>query len=205
VARPVNYALIGCARGERCVIERTENGFETREGETSAANDNDWGPSRPRREARIAAASVLTCSPEEAAAMPRPPRRARSPARAQFKERCRLGEAAGPEPLYAASGDDESRACGPARGRLRNDISRHSGTGNTNLRGIRSASLGSISGGHQLARPFARLPCKWMPAAVLPSGHGGSKIGSAAPRDLVRSRPAQPALRGLMSGARRWK
>jgi hypothetical protein len=37
--------LIGCAPGERCVIERTEKGFETREKETSAAND--WVPSRP--------------------------------------------------------------------------------------------------------------------------------------------------------------
>jgi hypothetical protein len=27
VARPVIFTLIGCAPGERCVIERTENGF----------------------------------------------------------------------------------------------------------------------------------------------------------------------------------
>jgi len=41
----LTYTLIGCAPGERCVIERTEKGFETREKETSAAND--WVPSRP--------------------------------------------------------------------------------------------------------------------------------------------------------------
>jgi hypothetical protein len=49
----VIYTLIGCAPGERCGIERTENGFVTREEYTSAAND--WAPSRPMWEARIAA------------------------------------------------------------------------------------------------------------------------------------------------------
>jgi hypothetical protein len=66
VARPVIYTLIGCGPGERCVIERTETGFTTRDGETSAAND--WVPGRPRWEARIAATRFLTCSPAEAAA-----------------------------------------------------------------------------------------------------------------------------------------
>jgi hypothetical protein len=69
VGRPVIYTLIGCAPGERCVIERTENGFATREENTSAAND--WVPSRPRWEARIAATCFLTCSPAEAAARSR--------------------------------------------------------------------------------------------------------------------------------------
>jgi hypothetical protein len=66
VARPVIYTLIGCAPGERCVIERTENGFETRKDETSAAND--WVPRRPMWEARMAAAQFLTCSSDEVAA-----------------------------------------------------------------------------------------------------------------------------------------
>jgi hypothetical protein len=66
VARPVIYALIGCAPGERCVIERTENGFVTRENGTSAAND--WMPRRPRWEARVAVNRFFTCSSEEAAA-----------------------------------------------------------------------------------------------------------------------------------------
>src|ERR1700683_1455497 len=44
VARPVIYTLVGCSAHERCVIERTETGFVTREHDTSVAND--WVPSR---------------------------------------------------------------------------------------------------------------------------------------------------------------
>jgi hypothetical protein len=66
VARPVIYVLVGCAPGERCVIERTETGFVTREEKTSAAND--WIPNRPRWEARMPANRFLTFSPEDAAA-----------------------------------------------------------------------------------------------------------------------------------------
>jgi hypothetical protein len=65
VARPVIYTLAGCAPGERCVIERTENSFVTREEDTSAAND--WMPGRRGWEARISAGRLLTCSAEEAA------------------------------------------------------------------------------------------------------------------------------------------
>jgi len=60
VARPVIYTLAGCAPGERCVIERTEYGFVTREDRTSAAND--WVPSRPEWEARMSSAYFLTAS-----------------------------------------------------------------------------------------------------------------------------------------------
>jgi hypothetical protein len=66
VARPVIYTLIGCSPGERCVIERTENGFVTREENTSAAND--WVPNRPQWEARVSPSRFLTCSSAEAAA-----------------------------------------------------------------------------------------------------------------------------------------
>ncbi|MGH6836081.1 MAG: hypothetical protein ACREC9_11130 [Methylocella sp.] len=66
VARPVIYVLIGCAPNERCVIERTETGFVTRENETSATND--WVPSRPRWEARITATRFLNCTSADAAA-----------------------------------------------------------------------------------------------------------------------------------------
>jgi hypothetical protein len=66
VARPAIYLLVGCAPGERCVIERIEDGFKTRVDETGAAND--WTPARPRWEARIAAGHFLKCSPLEAAA-----------------------------------------------------------------------------------------------------------------------------------------
>src|SRR6185503_7089089 len=39
VARPVIYTLAGCRIGERCVIERTEDSFNTRTDEHGAAND----------------------------------------------------------------------------------------------------------------------------------------------------------------------
>jgi hypothetical protein len=51
VARPVIYVLTGCTAGERCVIERTETGFVTREQKTSAAND--WVPRQLGWEGRI--------------------------------------------------------------------------------------------------------------------------------------------------------
>ncbi|WP_051335489.1 hypothetical protein [Methylocapsa acidiphila] len=66
VARPVIYTLIGCEPGERCVIERTDVGYKTRETDTSAAND--WEPNRPQWEARIGGASFLTRSSAEATA-----------------------------------------------------------------------------------------------------------------------------------------
>ncbi len=65
VARPVIYILAGCAPGERCVIERTEESFVTHEGDTCAAND--WIVRRPEWEARIIAAHLLKSSAEEAA------------------------------------------------------------------------------------------------------------------------------------------
>ena len=65
IARPVIFTLIGCARGERCVIERTEQAFATRDQETSAAND--WLRTTTRWEARVCASQLLTISPDEAA------------------------------------------------------------------------------------------------------------------------------------------
>jgi hypothetical protein len=65
VSRPVIYVLVGCAAGERCVIERTETGFVTREDDTSAAND--WLPSRPGWEGRIGTRRFLTDSFADAA------------------------------------------------------------------------------------------------------------------------------------------
>jgi hypothetical protein len=66
VARPVIYTLAGCMPGERCVIERTETGANTRSGEYGAAND--WLDNGPPWEARINASKVLTSTFEEAAA-----------------------------------------------------------------------------------------------------------------------------------------
>jgi hypothetical protein len=65
VARPVIYTLVGCAPGERCVIERTEHSFATRSEETGAAND--WLRSAPAWEARIRPDLLFTRSYEEAA------------------------------------------------------------------------------------------------------------------------------------------
>jgi hypothetical protein len=65
VARPVIYTLVGCKPGEMCVIERTAEGFATRETETSAAND--WLPCRASWEARISSEHLLTRSYAEAA------------------------------------------------------------------------------------------------------------------------------------------
>ena len=64
IARPVIYTLIGRAPGERCVIERTEEGFATREDETAAAND--WLRAAPNWEGRMRADLMLSCSYQEA-------------------------------------------------------------------------------------------------------------------------------------------
>ena len=74
VARPVIFTLIGCERGERCVIERTEDGFATRTQDTSAAND--WLYSTPSWEARICAAKLFITTSVEAAAQSRARREA---------------------------------------------------------------------------------------------------------------------------------
>ena len=65
VARPVIYTLAGCRADERCVIERTEDGFNTRTDEHGAAND--WLESTPYWEGRIGASKVFSCSFAEAA------------------------------------------------------------------------------------------------------------------------------------------
>jgi hypothetical protein len=65
VARPVIYTLVGCRQGERCVIERTEQGFETREDDTAAAND--WLRSRDPWEARVSSRFMFKRSYQEAA------------------------------------------------------------------------------------------------------------------------------------------
>jgi hypothetical protein len=76
IARPVIFTLIGCERGERCVIERTEEAFATRVEDTSAAND--WLRSAPPWEARVCATLLLTSSSAEAAAHSRARREALS-------------------------------------------------------------------------------------------------------------------------------
>ena len=65
VARPVIYTLVGGAPRERCVIERTETDFVTREHDTCAAND--WVPCRPGWEGRIGTRRFLVSSFADAA------------------------------------------------------------------------------------------------------------------------------------------
>jgi len=65
VARPAIYVLVGCRAGERCAIERTEEGYRTLDDATCAAND--WLVPRPQWEARIGTDVVWTCSYDEAA------------------------------------------------------------------------------------------------------------------------------------------
>src|SRR5690242_2588267 len=69
IARPVIYTLAGCRAGERCVIERTEDGFSTRVSATCAAND--WHEEGVGWEARIGADVLMTCIPSEAGAASR--------------------------------------------------------------------------------------------------------------------------------------
>jgi hypothetical protein len=74
VARPVIYTLVGCAAGECCVIERTENDFVTREQDTCAAND--WVPCRADWEGRIGTRRFLVSSFADAAGYSRARREA---------------------------------------------------------------------------------------------------------------------------------
>jgi hypothetical protein len=69
LSRAVIYTLVGCAPHERCVIERTEDAFVSREDDTAAAND--WVPNRPGWEGRIGTRRFLNCSFAEAARLSR--------------------------------------------------------------------------------------------------------------------------------------
>jgi hypothetical protein len=64
IARPAIYTLVGCGRGERCVIERTERDFSTRHDATGAAND--WLVPVEPWEARVGGDLALSCEYEEA-------------------------------------------------------------------------------------------------------------------------------------------
>ncbi len=65
IARPVIYTLVGCYPGERCVIERTQDSFASRDNDTGAAND--WLQSQPPWEARVGAEVLFTRTFDEAA------------------------------------------------------------------------------------------------------------------------------------------
>src|SRR5438552_2048240 len=74
IARPAIFTLVGCTRGERCVIKRTEQEFSSRSEETAAAND--WLCSTAPWEARVGATMLWTSSSAEAAACSRARREA---------------------------------------------------------------------------------------------------------------------------------
>jgi hypothetical protein len=74
IARPVIFTLVGCRPGERCVIERTEEGFASRAEQTAAAND--WLKGEGLWDARVCASLLLTSSYDEAAAHSRSRREA---------------------------------------------------------------------------------------------------------------------------------
>jgi len=74
IARPAIFTLVGLEPGERCVIERTEEGYATHCDTTAAAND--WFHGQEPWEARVAPNRLFTCSYEDAAARSRARREA---------------------------------------------------------------------------------------------------------------------------------
>jgi hypothetical protein len=73
VARPVIFTLAGCARGDRCVIERTEEGHATHDDTVAA---NDWRQRAAAWEARVGGNLILAATFDEAAANSRARRQA---------------------------------------------------------------------------------------------------------------------------------
>ena len=82
IARPVIYTLAGCAAGQCCVIERTEEGHTTRLTETCAAND--WLVPAEPWEARVGGDLLFSCSFGEAGGNSRIRREALAASRAPF-------------------------------------------------------------------------------------------------------------------------
>ncbi|NWG23338.1 MAG: hypothetical protein HXY30_02795 [Pseudorhodoplanes sp.] len=69
IARPVIFTIVGCKAGERCVIERREDAFVTREHDTVVAND--WENPLEPWEGRVASELILKVSYLEAGARSR--------------------------------------------------------------------------------------------------------------------------------------
>ena len=119
VARPVIYTLAGCRPGERCVIERTEDGFNTRDRRHGAAND--WLRQHAAWEGRIGAEQGAHALLRGGGAeQPRPAARALALWRGSFA-RDSFGWVAPPvlNPYTRHRGRDVPGARHPARGRLR--------------------------------------------------------------------------------------
>ena len=133
VARPVIFMLVGCRANERCVIERTETGFVTREDDTCAAND--WVPraaglGRPHRHAAVSRQHIRRGD----GLQPGAPRRAGELGRRIGGRPLRLGARAGAQSLYAACGRHVPRVGNSARRRLRSGRRCVAGAGDASLR-----------------------------------------------------------------------
>jgi hypothetical protein len=81
VARPVIFTLVGCAPGERCLIERTEVGYATHDDAVAA---NDWLNGDARWEARVGGDILFSATFEQAAANSRVRRDALADWRGRF-------------------------------------------------------------------------------------------------------------------------
>lgn len=84
VARPVIFTLAGCAPGERCLIERTEEEYATHDDTVAA---NDWRRSADAWEARVGGHILLSATFEQAAANSRARRDALADWRGRFPTR----------------------------------------------------------------------------------------------------------------------
>jgi hypothetical protein len=84
VARPVIFTLAGCAEGERCLIERTEEGYATHDDVVAA---NDWRHGDDAWEARVGGHILLSATFEQAAANSRARRDALADWRGGFPTR----------------------------------------------------------------------------------------------------------------------
>ena len=84
VARPVIFTLAGCAPGERCLIERTEEGYATHEDAVAA---NDWLHGDAAWEARVGGEILFSATFAQAAANSRARRDALADWRGRFPTR----------------------------------------------------------------------------------------------------------------------
>src|SRR5215831_1218976 len=139
IARPVIYTLIGCTRGERCVIERTEEGFssrgeEHRGGQRLAASGAILGGASQFR----GAADDL--DRRSGGAQPRAAGVIVELAAAVRARRFRLGDPARAQSVHPHGGRDVRGTRNPASGRLRDRGARHvAAHGDAGARARRSA------------------------------------------------------------------
>ena len=146
IARPVIFTLAGCAPGERCVIERTEEGFSTRTENTGAAND--WLEPVEPWEARVGGDLLFNCDYLGARANSRTRREALAAWSGRRAGELRVGGAAGAQSVHPPRRRDVRRAGDHAPGRLRAGGGRHRAAGgDAGARGDRAARAASSGAG----------------------------------------------------------